>query len=200
MSAPLELSTDVLVIGGGPAATWAALHARESRRGRGPGRQGLLRDQWRDGAIGHRGLVRGARSGEAKRGQGEPGNTRWPSRRPPLDGSGSRADVHEHGTPRYRRALPVPDRPGHRCAGPYGRAGPRVHAPDAGVDPAGRRTDPRPFTRPRTARRDRRICPRRCRIPAARESGLHDPRRRGGARQRRVRVPVPGAWHQRQHR
>jgi succinate dehydrogenase/fumarate reductase flavoprotein subunit len=26
--APLELSTDVLVVGGGPAATWAALHAR----------------------------------------------------------------------------------------------------------------------------------------------------------------------------
>ena len=29
MSAPLELSTDVLVIGGGPAAAWAALHARQ---------------------------------------------------------------------------------------------------------------------------------------------------------------------------
>jgi succinate dehydrogenase/fumarate reductase flavoprotein subunit len=30
MTTPLELSTDVLVIGGGPAATWAALHAREA--------------------------------------------------------------------------------------------------------------------------------------------------------------------------
>ncbi|WP_020106358.1 FAD-dependent oxidoreductase [Nocardia sp. 348MFTsu5.1] len=33
MSTPLELSTDVLVIGGGPAAAWAALHARESGAG-----------------------------------------------------------------------------------------------------------------------------------------------------------------------
>jgi succinate dehydrogenase/fumarate reductase flavoprotein subunit len=33
MSAPLELSTDVLVIGGGPAAAWAALHARGSGAG-----------------------------------------------------------------------------------------------------------------------------------------------------------------------
>ena len=30
VSEPLLLSTDVLVIGGGPAATWAALSAREA--------------------------------------------------------------------------------------------------------------------------------------------------------------------------
>ena len=30
MSDVLTLSTDVLVIGGGPAATWAAIHARDA--------------------------------------------------------------------------------------------------------------------------------------------------------------------------
>ena len=61
------IDRDVLVIGGGPAGTWAAGPRGGRRQGRAR-RQGLLRHQRRHRAFGHRRLVRAARSGQARGG------------------------------------------------------------------------------------------------------------------------------------
>ncbi|MFM0100665.1 hypothetical protein PQQ87_34065 [Paraburkholderia nemoris] len=63
---------DVLVIGGGPAGTWAAISAA-ARGGEGRARgQGLLRDIGCDGAVRHGDLVCLAAERYARAGETEP--------------------------------------------------------------------------------------------------------------------------------
>ena len=192
MSEPLELFTDVLVLGGGPAATWAALKAAQA------GADVVLADKGYCGTSGadrrrrHRRLVR-------RRPTPKPGRRRWPAARRSAATSPTGAGwsgCSTRPTSRVQRArhagrYPFPVDEDGRPAAPR-RAGPRVHAADAASWSAG------PGCASSTTARSLELLVGRGRLgrgrgraPAADRRAVPGARRRGGARHRRVRVPEP---------
>ena len=165
-----------------------------------PRGQGILRNKRRHSAFGHRRLVRGPRSGVARRSQGQPRSSGGIPRGPFLDGPRPRPDLPEHEPPGDRGPLSLPHRSRDRPGEPHGCARSRIHAADASLDHASRRHDPRPLPSPGTTGGTRRLGARCGRVPTTSPSRLLDHLRRGGAGQRRLRIPVPGAGHQRRHR
>ena len=148
MTELLDLSTDVLVIGGGPAGTWAALRARQ------PGRTSCWSTRATAAPAAPPRLPAPAsgtspptpaRAGE---GQGQPRGARRPPRRPPLDGSRARPDVREHEPARRRGRYPFPVDPTPASAAAHGLQGPEYMRRMRGVGQRRGRPDPRPHARP----------------------------------------------------
>ena len=124
----VTLTADVLVIGGGPAGTWAAIKAAQA------GADVVLADK---GYCGSSGATAAVGTGvwyvdagpeRPRGGDGQPRGARRSPRRPRLDGPRARRDLREHAPSWPTCALPVPGRR-RRPADPQRPAGPRVHAP-----------------------------------------------------------------------
>ncbi|BAH49557.1 putative oxidoreductase [Rhodococcus opacus B4] len=148
----IEIVSDVLVLVGGPAATWAALSAARE------GASVVLADKGYCGtsgptASGGNNLERPARP-RARTVRAGPLRGRRPAVRTGVDVPGALGDPPPGGrTGRIRVPVSLRRR---RPGGPHQPAGARVHAPDAQACAPGRGHHPRPQPRPGTAHHRRR--------------------------------------------
>ena len=197
----LDIEADVLVIGGGPAGTWAAAKAAEA------GASVVLVDK---GYCGTSGATAAAGTGvwyvppiaeRARGGHGQPRGARRPPGRPPLDGPGARRDLGPGARARASaatRSRSTTEAGRRMRSGLQGPEYMKRHAPAGRAAPA--------CASSTTARRS--SCSS---TPTARSRAPHGLRRQAGAalprarrrrraRHRRLRLPEPRARLQRRHR
>ena len=185
----IELVTDVLVIGGGPAGTWAAIKAREAGAEVAPRRQGLLRHERCDRCGRYGRVVRAAARRSPRAGDGQPRGHERVAVGSALDAPRPGRDL-QPGAGARRRVLPVPGRR-RRRARARRPAGPGLHEAPAASRHRHRGAHLRPQPCARVARRCRRQRRRGARPASPDRRDVPRDRRRRRGRGRRVRVPQP---------